>query len=245
MDIYIWLLFLLIIIAVLIYIDANKLKRSGIKITPLVWSLSIFIFSLLILMFYLIMRYAVWKVQLGAIQDSNVPKNRSTVKIIMRLSIILVIFILFLVAGGCHLPFVAKFVHNKIKIGMTTREIVDILRKYKGYHRYEILILNEEDSKECNRIKPEYEKCINTSDVVDCFVKFQSYRDRCEGKLIHNAEEFIRSMDDIANKKFDYAIYEAKTIVLFMGPVFVHNDFKIHFNSQGRVESITPVRHWD
>ncbi|GEM_PF-5349177 len=248
MGIYISLLIKLII-AVLIYIDANKLKKRGLKITPLVWALPTFIFSLLILIFYLIMRYAVWKVQLGAIQDSNAPKNRGTVKIIKRLSIILVILILFLVGGGCYMPFVAKFVRNKIKIGMTTRKIVDILQKYKGRYYYQILILSEEDSKECNRIKPEFEKCIqnsmDTGSGFDCLTKFKSYSDRCEGKLIRNAEEFIKGMDDIASKKFDYAIYEVKANVLFMGPVFLHNSFEIYFNSQGKVESITPVKHWD
>lgn len=238
-----------LLMAVLIYIDASKFKKNGLKITPLVWSLSAIIFSFLALLFYLIMRYAVWKVQLKAIQEPNLQKRSSRVKIIIRLSIILIIFILFSAFAGCHMPFVAKFVHKKIKIGMTASEVVNILSKYKGtsprgFHWYRIKLIDAATEKECTKIKPEYEQCFKNNFSLDCEKKFPKYRDDCRGKS-YESDEFIKIINDVANKKVYYAIYEAEASVLFMGPVFVHNSFRIYFDPEGKVTSITPVEHWD
>lgn len=40
-------------------------------------------------------------------------------------------------------------------------------------------------------------------------------------------------------------IKSVKMSVLFMGPVFWHNDFFITFGKDGKVNDITPVRGWD
>lgn len=233
-----------LLMAVLIYFDANKFKKNGLKIVPVIWSLLIFLFSFFGLLFYLIMRYAAWKVQIKATHEPNLHKRSSTTKIIIRLSIILIIFVFFSVFAGCHMPFVANFVHKKIKLGMSVNEVVSILTKYKGYHSYWVQLINPEKVNECNKIKPEYEECLKSGYSIDCDKKFPKYRDDCMAGL-YRLEEFIKITNDVASKKVNYTIYKAEVSVLFMGPVFLHNSFKIYFDSQGKVESVTPVEHWD
>lgn len=246
MNLFAFALGISLLMAVLVYIDANKLKRNGLKITPLVWSLLAIISPFLALLFYLIMRYAVWKVQLKAMQEPSLQKRSSKVKII-RWSIILIIFILFSASAGCHMPFFAKLVHNKIKVGMAANDVVNILTKYKSgrnFHYYSIQLIEMGKVEECAKLKLDYDQCLKSYYSFECDKKFPKYRDDClEG--IYKPEEFVKIINDIAHRKVNYASYKAEISVLFMGPVFLHNSFRIYFDSNGKVASVTPVEHWD
>jgi len=76
------------------------------------------------------------------------------------------------------------------------------------------------------------------------WIKLCSKENICEDK-IYALKEFIETTNEIINKKINYSSYEAKIIVLFIGPGFLKNDFEVYFNSECKVKLITPVRHWD
>lgn len=76
------------------------------------------------------------------------------------------------------------------------------------------------------------------------WLKLCSKENNCEEKMCEPAE-FIKITKNIVNKKITYSTYEARINVLFVGPGFLKNDFKVYFNPEGKAESITPVKHWD
>ena len=92
-------------------------------------------------------------------------------------------------------------------------------------------------------MRPEFEKCLASTYHTNCISKIPGYK-KCEEKKYKPAE-FIKITNDVAHKRVDYAGYKAMIRVLFMGPVFLHNDFEVHFKSESTVESTTPVKHWD
>jgi hypothetical protein len=94
---------------------------------------------------------------------------------------------------------------------------------------------------------------MSVNEVVDILLKYRHHSSQLRIKLCeddckernYGPDEFIKIVNQVANKEISYVNYEAKIYVLFMGPAFNHNDFRIYFNSEGRVETITELRHWD
>ena len=64
---------------------------------------------------------------------------------------------------------------------------------------------------------------------------FRAYKDRRLFFFIH---------DNLATEQKDKNGQNWKRIV-FMGPVFQKNDFKVYFDDQRKVKAISAVRHWD
>ena len=122
---------------------------------------------------------------------------------------LLLILLVYLI--GCSSDKAEK-VHQQIKIGMSAGEVLNILSKNEGRHKYWIKLCNKKDI--------------------------------CEDKM-YKPTEFIETINAIINRNVNYSGYEAKIIVLFIGPGFLKNDFEVHFNPEGKVKLTTPVRHWD
>jgi hypothetical protein len=122
------------VIAFFIYKDVKKFEQQGVKTVPIIWALATVVFSIFILPLYWLIRYAFWDVQVKAIQD---PASAESIKknTWFRLVVFLIGFILFALMAGCDKPLWAHFVHQKVRVGMTTGEVQDILTRYKGFHR--------------------------------------------------------------------------------------------------------------
>lgn len=133
--------------------------------------------------------------------------KRISGKIGIKHIVLFFIFIfVFLMSGNFQAPFVARHVHNKIKIGMTGDEVRDALSGWGRYHLFCKADVNVKD----NTIFRD-NKCFAT----------------------------------IASLPNQQQIQSVQMTVLFMGPVFWHNDFIITFGSDGKVKQISPVRGWD
>ena len=117
---------------------------------------------------------------------------------------------------------------------------------YKGRHFYEVLLLDARTQEACAKIKPSYVQCWKNS-PGHCFDKFREYEHDCRHKRYKSQEfqEFSRIVENVANKRMDYLTYEVRIRALYMGPVFLKNDFVVYFDSEGKVKSITTVTHWD
>lgn len=95
---------------------------------------------------------------------------------------------------------------------------------------------------------------MSISEVIDILSKYEGrhqYRIKlcnkeniCEEKT-YNLADFVATMNEVLNKKHDYSHYEAKIIVLFVGPGYLKNDFEVIFNADNKVKTTTDVRHWD
>ncbi len=113
------------------------------------------------------------------------------------------------------MPWVAERAHKKMKVGMSVNEVVDILLKYR-------------------RPSPQFHMLFH---IKLC-------EDNCKEKN-YGPDEFIKIVNKVANKEIKNVNYEAMINVVFIGPAFQKNDFGVYFNSEGKVETITEVRHWD
>jgi hypothetical protein len=95
---------------------------------------------------------------------------------------------------------------------------------------------------------------MSVSEVVDVLSKYEGrhqYRIKlcskdniCEDKM-YKPEDFVATTKGITDKKHVYSRYEAKIIVLFVGPGYLKNDFEVVFNADNKVGLKTPVRRWD
>jgi hypothetical protein len=158
--------------------------------------------------------------------------------------LLLILIVTITYINGCA-PFKVRDVHKQIKIGMTVNEVIEILQENKSrYHSYNIKLLSQKSKNECDAIEPEFDECTKTKDYFGCWEKFKNYLDDCKPKS-RTVSEFIQITKDVSEQKISYSDYEVQIIVLFMGPAFLHNDFKIYFDSDAKVESKTKVRHWD
>lgn len=239
-------------IGALIYRDAARLKRRGIRITPLIWLISGFLFSFLVLFLYLLMRSIFWKVRLRQLEEcsqehSRVDKQGLDKIILFRALVLLLVFICCFAIFGCHIPLRAHLVHRRIKAGMSIEEIFSILSEYKGIsaeHSYWITLIVPEAEEECARNKARYEKCLAASFFRDCDKRFPAYSANCAKKM-YKPERFMQIAREVSNNKVAYARYEADVVVMFVGPGFLKNDFHVYFNRDGKVKSVSPVKHWD
>jgi hypothetical protein len=66
----------------------------------------------------------------------------------------------------------------------------------------------------------------------------------CEDKM-YKPVDFVTTTKGITDKKHDYSRYEAKIIVLFVGPGYLKNDFEVLLNADNKVSLKTPVKRWD
>lgn len=95
---------------------------------------------------------------------------------------------------------------------------------------------------------------MSVSEVMDILSRYEGrhqYRIKlcskdniCEDKMYKPAD-FAATTNGIIYKKQDYSRYEAKIIVLFVGPGYLKNDFEVVFDSDNKVSLKTPVRRWD
>jgi len=158
-----------------------------------------------------------------------------------RKSLMFILVILICLAG-CG-PSLVNVVHQKIKLGMSVDEVVSILSQYKGHHAYWLKLIDKKSEKECSRLKPEFEACLKNNYSVECENRIPNYK-KCL-KNMYKPQEFAKIVNDVASKKTEYTDYEAKIMVLFMGPGFLHNSFEIILGNDAKVKSITEVKHWD
>ena len=75
-------------------------------------------------------------------------------------------------------------------------------------------------------------------------IKLCREENNCEEEM-YKLTEFIKTTNGVINRKINYSSFEAKILVLFMGPGFLKNDFWVYFDSENKVKSTTPVKHWD
>lgn len=109
-------------------------------------------------------------------------------------------------AAGFHIPFIANYIQQKIKSGMTADEVESILKNQK--------------------ISRHYESCQITINNEN-----KDYFSSC-----------LEKINDLSRAKTNFT---AEVSITFMGPAFIHNDFTITFNKEGKVEAVSSAKHWD
>ena len=156
-------------------------------------------------------------------------------------NIVVIAFLFFVAyAAGCPNPFIARLVHKRITVGMSADEVVTTLTKYRGYHAYRIKLLDRETLEACSK-NPVFQACSKYPSPPGCRGRIP---EKCVEKRYRPAE-FTTIINDVANHRTDFVDFQAEISVLYMGPVFVHNSFEVDIGPDGKVKSVTPVKHWD
>lgn len=55
-----------LVAAVAVYSDADQLKKQGARVTPFLWAFVVFLFVLIAVPLYVILRYTMWRKQINA-----------------------------------------------------------------------------------------------------------------------------------------------------------------------------------
>ena len=149
------------------------------------------------------------------------------------------------VAGGLRRAAVA---HWKIQVGMTAAQVVEILSAPRGRHSYHIKALDQTATRECESSKVQFESCRGSNmSLVDCYKQFPAWETNglCRGRSYFVPAEFLKGLEDLSRSEIPYVSLEIFISATYMGPAFLHNSFRINFGRDGRVTSVTEVRHWD
>ena len=182
-----------------------------------------------------------------ATDSSNRPSS------VMRVSIIFILLVLAfcgiaLTWGMITGPWRAARAHWKIQLGMTATQVVEILSAPRGRHSYHIKALDQTATRECENSKVQLENCRrNETSILDCYKRFPAWEINglCRGKTFLAPAGFIRDLEDLSRSEIPYVSLEISIWATYMGPGFLHNTFRINLGRDGRVTSVTEVRHWD
>jgi len=81
-----------LVAAIFVYSEANKLKGEGAKLTPALWAIVVFLFVLLALPIYLILRITTWRRQISSAKGvTPSPLTSGQVAAVSVLSVVVVL----------------------------------------------------------------------------------------------------------------------------------------------------------
>ncbi|HMF13694.1 MAG TPA: hypothetical protein VKE94_15355 [Gemmataceae bacterium] len=84
-----------LVVAIAVYSDAVKLKEQGAKLTPALWAIVVFLFLLIALPIYLILRNTTWRRQMDLAKGLTPgPMTAAQTGSVVVLSVILVLGVL-------------------------------------------------------------------------------------------------------------------------------------------------------
>ena len=100
-----------------------------------------------------------------------------------------------------------------------------------------------------NRARDQIKKGMPINQVTEIVMSHAKKPDLCDWEIENSKKTILSSRGHCDFPKQDIPLGDGgksfKLTTLYMGPGYLHNDFKILFDNHGMMLAVSEVRHWD
>ena len=150
-------------------------------------------------------------------------------------------------------PRSAARAHDRMRLGMNAAEAVGIIEDGRGdgltIHSFTLKALEGAQAGECDKERPAFDKCVGGDPIkkFDCektYPQFGYPKGACTG-IYYEPQEFVELLRTLPGGGRKYSVWQAQIRADYHGPLFQNNTFTVDFDEEGKVRSISEVKHWD